>query len=193
MNLILPTGRPGRALAAGLLGGLVLAGWFGVVAPFRVWHASRTEALAQRRLLSERMAAFAAALPALQRAVTTPLPGTTAPTLLQGGTDAIAGAALQDLVQGMAGRVGAALLSVETLPAVPGGSYRRIGLRLTLSAAWPVLAELLHAVEQARPRMVVDDLELHQTQLRVGEEDVLLNAAFTLYAFRGDAELRSPP
>jgi hypothetical protein len=183
MTATLPTGRAGRMLAA----------WIGGVAPLLHWHAGLVAALGQRRLLAERMAAYADALPALRQAAAVPVAGDVAPALLEGATDAIAGAALQGLVREMTGRVGATLLSVETLPATVGGTHRRIGLRLSLAAPWPVLAHLLDAVDQARPSMLVDDLELHQTQLRVGEAEALLNAAFTVYAFRRDADARGAP
>ena len=193
MNATLPTGRAGTALAVGLLGSVLLAGWFGGAAPLLAWRAGQAEALAQRQLLAEGMASFAATLPALQRAVAERSSGTAASVMLKEGTDAIAAAALQGMVRDMAGQAGATLFSVETLPVAAEGSYRRIGLRLSLSASWPVLANLLAAIEQARPRMVVDDLELHQSQLRLGEAEMLLNAAFTLYGFRSDGSPREAP
>jgi hypothetical protein len=193
MSPTLPTGRTGSALALGLLGGVLALGWFAGAAPLLDLHAEQAAALTQRRLLSQRLEGLTATLPALQRAAAAPVLDGAAGTLLEGGTDAIAGAALQALVRDMAGRVGATLFSVETLPAAPDGSYRRIGLRLALNAPWPVLVQLLHAIRQARPRMVVDDLELHQTQVQLGEQEALLNAAFTVHAFRGDAELRGAP
>src|SRR4051812_27657448 len=154
MSPTLPTGRAGSALALGLLGGALALGWFAGMAPLLGLHAEQAASLAQRRLLSQRMEGFTATLPALQRAAAAPALDGAAGTLLEGGTDAIAGAALQALVRDMAGRIGATLFSVETLPAVPDGPYRRIGLRLALNAPWPVLVQLLHAIRQARPRMV---------------------------------------
>jgi general secretion pathway protein M len=193
MIATLPTGRAGSVLALGLLGSALLISWFAGAAPLLRWHEEQATALAQRRLLSQRMEAFVTVLPALQRAASAPVLEGVDATLLQGGTDAIAGAALQALVRDMAGRIGATLVSVETLPTVANGPYRRIGLRLTLNAQWPMVVQLLQVIDKARPRLVIDDLELHQTHLQLSEQEVLLSAAFTLYGFRGDAELRRAP
>jgi general secretion pathway protein M len=188
MNATLPTGPSGRLLALGLLGAVLLAGWVGIAAPLAAWHAERAEAIDGRRMIAQRMEALAAVLPALQEAAAARSADSgAASSLLEGGTDAVAGAALQGLLRDMATRVGASLNSIETLAAAPAGAYRRIGLRLSLSAPWPVLVQLLQAVEQARPRMVVDELELHNSQMQADTGEVMLNAAFTAYAFRGDA------
>ena len=197
MTPTLPTGGAGRALALGLLGATMLAAWGAGVAPLLAWHADRAEALAGRRDQARQMAALTEALPELRQAAAARVADSAAPSLLDGGTDAIAGAALQGLVQDMAGRVGATLFSVETLPGATTGNARRIGLRLSFAAPWPVLVRLLQAVEQARPRMVIDDLELHATPMRQGMgqggEEMLLNAAFTVHAFRGDSGPRPAP
>jgi general secretion pathway protein M len=188
MTAGLPTGRPGTALALGLLGGVLLTAWFGIGAPLLVWHADRAAELTERRALARRLEALAEAAPAPPRA-----PGldTAAALLLEGGTDAVAGAALQGLVRDMATRAGATLSSVETLPAATVGGYHRIGLRLSLSASWPVLVRLLEAVEQARPRAVVDDLEVQAAQMLTGAEEALLTAGFTVHAFRAGSDLRA--
>jgi general secretion pathway protein M len=188
MIAALPTGRPGTALALGLLGGVVLAAWFGIGAPLLAWHGDRAAEIAERQSLARRLEALAEAAPALPRA---PGPDSAATLLLEGGTDALAGAALQGLVRDMATRAGATLSSVETLPATTVGGYRRITLRLSLSASWPVLARLLEAVEQARPRVVVDELEVQASQMLTGAEERLLTAGFILHAFRAGGELRA--
>ncbi|WP_171616309.1 type II secretion system protein GspM [Roseicella sp. DB1501] len=189
MTLALPEGRAGSALAVLLLGGALLMLWLVGAAPLLARHAAAEDALRQRRALQHRLEAVAASLPLLQeRAALVPDSGEAAPALLEGGTDAVAGASLQQAVRRMAGEAGATLFSVETLPAQPSGAYRRIGLRLSLAAPWPVLMQLLQAIGQARPRMAVDDLDLRQTQLRTGTEEALLNASLTLYAFRGGDE-----
>ena len=81
-------------------------------------------------------------------------------------------------------------MSSNPLPAVPTGAYRRIGLRLSLTVPWPVLVRLLQVMKEERPRMVIDDLELHNAQLPTETGELLLNAVFTVYAFRGGTEAR---
>src|SRR5690349_24944927 len=105
MNAALPTGSAGRALALGLLGVVLRLGWLLIAAPLITLYSDRAEELADRQLQARRMESLAASLPALQRAAETQSLDTAAPSLLEGATDAIAGAAMQGLVRDMASRV----------------------------------------------------------------------------------------
>ena len=104
--------------------------------------------------------------------------------VLAGSTDAIAGATLQEQVQGMAAGVNAQLTSIETLPGQQNGAYRRIGVRVELSAQLPVVVELLKAVEEAQPGMLVDDVRLTATPVGPMNAQLPMDCAFTVYAFR---------
>ncbi len=181
----LPTGRAGRMLALGITLIVALAAWFAVASPLLDWHAERADRLYQRRALERRMAVVAATLPQLRASETARTAKGPAPTtLLEGATDAVAAASLQERVQEMAAQVGAALASTETLPATQAGAYRRIGLHISLSAPWTVLVRLLELVEQASPRMLVDDLQLHGARMVAAPPDPPLEAGFTVFAFR---------
>jgi general secretion pathway protein M len=180
----LPTGRRGQALAWALLLVVLAAIWVAAAAPLLDWHAEREETLQQRATLARRMAQVAAGLPELQRQAAAAAAGPVAATLLDGSTDAVAGARLQQLIQDMAGRAGATLSSTETLPAEAVASYRRIGVRVALSVSWGVLVQLLLAVEQASPQMLVDDLQIHGVR-RIGVAgEPPLEATFTVLGFR---------
>lgn len=181
----LPTGRRGQVLAWALLLLVLAAAWVAVASPLLEWHADRGEALQQRATLARRMAQVAAGLPELQRqAAAAAAAGPVAATLLDGSTDAVAGATLQQLIQDMAGRAGATLSSTETLPAETVAAYRRIGVRVALSAPWGVLVQLLRAVEEASPQMLVDDLQIHGVRRIGGTGDLPLEASFTVLGFR---------
>jgi len=181
----LPTGRRGQLLAWGLLLVLLATAWVAVAAPLLDWHGGREEALQQRAILARRMAQAASRLPDLQRqAAAAATAGPVAATLLDGSTDAVAGATLQQLIQDMAARAGATLSSTETLPAEAVASYRRIGVRVALSAPWGVLVQLLRAVEQASPQMLVDDLQIHGARRFGVAGEPPLEASFTVLGFR---------
>jgi len=181
----LPTGRRGKALAVALLLLVLAAAWMAVAAPLLNWHADRAEALQQRSVLARRMAQVAAGLPELQRqAAAAAAVGPVAATLLDGSTDAVAGATLQQLVQDMAARAGATLSSTETLPAEAVAAYRRIGVRVALSAPWGVLVQLLRAVQQASPQMLVDDLQIRGGRQFGAAAEPPLEASFTVQGFR---------
>ncbi len=179
---MLPEGLRGRLLALALSLTLIGALWAGCVQPLLDWHAARAEVLEQRSALLQRMTALAATLPELQRQ----LSGERAPAaaLLEGASDAIAGAALQSTVQRMASTAGAQLSSMEMLPAEARGRYRRIGLRVTTSAPWSVLVDLLRAIEEGSPRMLVDDVQLRSPPVELRTATSPISAAFTIVAFR---------
>lgn len=184
MRTVLPEGRRGRALAVALLLGLSGLAWIGVATPLLQLHADRAEAIAQRRVLVAQMQAVVRGVSAIPEEP--PPTEAVQPLLLRDTSDAVAAAALQEMVRDMAAHAGAALLSVETLPAAPIGEDRRIGLRIALAAPWAAVVDLLQAVEQARPRVIVDELELRQTQFQSGDGEVPLGATFAVYAFRRD-------
>jgi hypothetical protein len=183
MALTLPAGRQGRFLAIGLLLAAILVLWLGVASPVFDLYAERADELDSLRARVSRGAALIEALPALTREADT---AARAPTqaVLQGNSDAIAGATLQEQVQGMAAGTNAQLTSIETLPGEQVGAYRRIGVRVELSAQLAVLTHLLAAVEQAQPSMLVDDIRLTATPVGPQNVQLPLDVAFTVYAFR---------
>jgi len=157
----LPAGRAGQVLAAALLLLVCAAVWQAVAAPLMNLYAERAEAVTQRGALARRMTQVAAGLPGLKSAASQAAPAGAAGTTLMGGTSgAAAGAALQQMVQDMAARAGATLGSIEALPAEPTGRYRRIAVRASVSVPWPALVQLLQALEDAQPAMLVDDLQV---------------------------------
>ena len=184
-NLPLPTGRAGQAIAVALLLLVAALAWSSVAAPLFDLYASGADSLAQRATLARRMAQAAADLPALQQASSQSVAAGPPPAALVGGaSDAVAGATLQQLVQDMAARAGATLSSSETLPAEPAGTYRRIAVRVALSAPWPVLVGLLRSIAEASPGMLVDDLQLHGTRQIEGTGELPMDASLTVLGFR---------
>jgi hypothetical protein len=203
LSVALPTGRRGQLLAAGLTLICLAALWLGVAAPLVAWYGERQDRLRERAVLAEHMANLAAMLPALRQALhadTARLPARD--LLLQGTGDSVAGAALQGLVQELVDRAGATLSSAELLPGQAVGGFRRIGLRGSINAVqWPVLVRLLQSIAEARPRMLVDDLQLRAAPAMPQRQDPgeqrsgppPLDASFTVFAFRaGVSEVPAP-
>ncbi len=185
MTLALPTGPRGRLLAVGLALVLAASAWAGVVEPMLGWYAERAQALESRRVLARHMADLAAQLPELMAAAKSrQAAGPPVNTLLDGASDALAGAALQGLVETMAANARARLASAETLPAEQVGQHRRIGLRVSVDASWPVLVRLFQSLAQASPRMFIDDLQLHAPPLAARSRALTLDATFTILALR---------
>ncbi len=189
MTLALPTGPRGRVLALGLLVIAAMAIWLAVAAPLLDWYAVRADRLVQRQTLAARMDAITAALPRLRREAESAAAGPALNTVLEGSSDAVAGAALQGKLEALAAEAGTALSSAELLPVEPAGAYRRVRLRLVVNSPWPAFIQLLQAIDQASPRMLVDDLQLQPAPSVLAGAAQPLAATLSVIAFRpGDAK-----
>ncbi len=157
--------------------------WLGVIGPASDFYAAQSEDIAALQTRVAREAALIETLPLIRREADA---SATAPAraVLAGSSDAIAGATLQEQVQAMAGSASAQLTSIETLPAEQVGSYRRIGVRVELSAQLSVVVALLRAIEQATPSMLVDDIRLTATPVGPQNAQLPMDCTFTVYAFR---------
>ena len=187
MSAALPTGPRGRVLALGLLAILLAALWLAVAAPLLAWHAERAETLDRRATLADRMESVAATLPRL-RPEAAGAPAAAAPrALLDGASDPVAGAALQGQLDTLAAAAGIALSSAELLPVEAAGAYRRVSLRLTGIGPWAALIRLLQTIDQASPRMIVDDLQILPAPSLAAGAAQPVAATLTVIAFRAGA------
>jgi general secretion pathway protein M len=188
MKLTWPTGRAGQLLALGLTLALPATVWVGVVDPFLEWHRDRAERLEQREAIAQRMLSLQAALPMLrERATSIANNGSTEPALLEGDSDSVASASLQERLQAMFIQAGAQLNSVETLQGEDVGAYRRIRLQVSFNATWPVLMDLLKDIRATAPVLLVDELHvqpaLHRMSIAPGTFDISCN----VFSFRAGA------
>jgi general secretion pathway protein M len=180
------TGRRGQGLAVGVTLLVLAVVWLGMLAPLQGWYADRADTLLQRQALLQRMQALAASVPALRAATSKATDGAASESvLLEGNSDALAAAELQEMVQRMAGAAGASLAAVETLPAERSGSWHKVALRINLNAPWPVLMDVVRSVAQSPTRIFVDDLHFHgPSTAGATPADVPIQASFVLYGFR---------
>jgi hypothetical protein len=131
------------------------------------------------------MEALAAALPSLQeQAKAVAEGGAGEAALLEGDNDSMASASLQERLQAMFIQAGVQLNSVETLPGDDAGAYRRIGLRLSFNASWPVLMTLLKDMHLASPSLLVDELQLTPALHRISTAPGSFDVACAIFAFR---------
>lgn len=195
MLLDLPTGPRGRILAVGLTIVVLLVLWFGFASPILNWYADRADTLARQDMLAHRMADLVASLPSLERAAANLRAGMTdSDALLPGDSDAVAAASLQERVQALARNAGAVLTSVEILPVVQIGQFRRIGLRLAMQGDMSRVIRLLQLLAQSQPRVLVDELEMQRRLLLIQPKAPDVDAKFVAYAFRsGTAAERGTP
>jgi general secretion pathway protein M len=137
-------------------------------------------------MLGPRLRAVAAELPQL-RAQLAELRRTanTRDVTLDGASDALASAGLQSRIERLAAASGVAIGSVEGAPPEARGSYRRIGLRISVSGIYEGIIKLLAAIETASPPLVLDDLQIHgRPMFAASLAPAQLDAVFAVYGLR---------
>jgi hypothetical protein len=182
------TGRFGQMLAVALTLALPAALWIGVVAPLMEWHHDRGEALQQREGIAQRMLSLQASLPTLRQraaAVATGVAG--GPVLLEGDSDSVASAFLQERLQAIAMQAGVRFDSVETLQGEDVGGYRRIHLQVAFNATWPVLMALLKDIQFTAPVLLVDELHVQPARHRMSTVPGTFDITCNIFSFRAIA------
>ena len=104
--------------------------------------------------------------------------------LLDGATDAVAAATLQQLLDGMASRAGLRIVSAEVMPPEPAGLYRAIAVRLSVTAPWPALVALLQAIATADVPMLVDNLQLRGLVHNTTDSEWPIDVTFSVIGYR---------
>ncbi len=182
----LSAGVRGRVLALALALLVALLLWVGMVAPLLDWFADRQETLRRQQAIGRRMAALVQTLPALQAAADAAgaRGAGRREALLDGTSDAVAAATLQQLLDEMASRAGLRIGSVEVMPPEAAGLYRAIAVRLSVNAAWPALATLLQAIADADVPLLVDNLQMRALVRSGPDSDWPIDATLSVTGYR---------
>lgn len=183
--MTLPEGRRGQIAAAGLLLAAMVVLWIAIVAPLADLYRERSAALQQRRDLAAQMGVLVASLPGLRAAaVAEPDRPRHIASGLSGSTDALAAANLQTLVGQIATGTGVTISSIDTITPQNSLWGRRIGVSLRLSGNYRALVTFISRVLLAQPKMVVDDLELHNAGAGGAAPDAPLDGSLSVFGFR---------
>lgn len=83
-----------------------------------------------------------------------------------GDTDALAAARLQEIVNSRVESNGAQVRSVQILPAREDGEFRRVGVRIQMTASIGAIARILYAFEAGDTYLFVDNLEISNRRSR---------------------------
>ena len=182
----LPTGLRGRVIALSLLGVLIGLAYITIVAPLIDVYRSGEETLADRQLLAPKLDHLVAELPSLRaRLASLQSAGATREMTLEGASDALASANLQSRLEQSATESGVTITSTEATGAEDRGPYRKIGLRLAVSGKYEAIVKLIAAIEETKPPLILDGLQLHgllrAVQIRT---DQPLEARFEVYGLR---------
>ncbi|HEX4506733.1 MAG TPA: type II secretion system protein GspM [Alphaproteobacteria bacterium] len=180
----LPTGRRGQITALGAALVAVMAVWLIIVSPLIDFYSDRADRLEKQQAVVTRMERLVSQRSELREEAAglgdeSPAKG----NLLDGSSIPVATAALQGMVQDIAGTSGATLASVESLPGETGNGYRRVGVKLSLSASWPVLIHFLQALQESDTPMAIDDLQIHSgSETPKSPDQQVFEAGFAVYA-----------
>ena len=156
-----------RVAAFALSAGLAFALYVFVVAPIVTDYAETDASVAQAAELLDRYRRVAAARPALQeRLDALKTQQSKIGTYLSGETNALAGAELQELVNATVSASGGGLRSVQILPVKTDGGFRRIGVRVQMTATMAQVLRLLHGFEAGSKLLFVDKLEVSNRRAR---------------------------
>jgi len=156
-----------RLAALALSAGVVFALYAFVVAPIVAGYAETNAAMIQAAELLDRYRRVAAARPALQeRLDVLELRQAEIGTYLGGHTDALAGAELQELVNATVAKGGGGLRSVQILPVKADSGFRRIGVRVQMTATIGQVLHVLHGLEAGSTLLFVDNLEVSNRRAR---------------------------
>ncbi len=156
-----------RLAAFALSAGVALALYLFVVAPIVAGYAETDAAVAQATELLNGYRRVAAAQPVLQeRLDALKSRQSEIGTYLSGETDALAGAELQELVNATVEKGGGGLRSVQILPVKADGGFRRIGVRVQMTATIAQVLRVLHGLEAGSTLLFVDNLEVSNRRAR---------------------------
>ena len=164
---LMAPGWVSRLAALALSAGVVLALYVFVAAPIVARYAETDAAVTQAAELLDRYRRIAAARPALQeRLDALKSRQSEIGTYLGGQTDALAGAELQELVDATVAKGGGGLRSVQILPVKADGGFRRIGVRVQMTATIAQVLRVLHGLETGSTFLFVDNLEVRNRRAR---------------------------
>lgn len=151
------------ALSAGVAFGLYIF----VAAPIVGNYAETDAAVVHAAEQLDRYRRVAAARPALQeRLDALKSRQSEIGTYLGGETDALAGAELQEMVNATVAAGGGALRSVQILPVKADGGFRRIGVRVQMTATIAQVLRVLHGLDAGSTLLFVDNLEVSNRRAR---------------------------
>ena len=106
---------------------------------------------------------------------------------LAGDTDALAAAGLQEDVSAKIKKNGGNVRSMQILPVKADGDFKRVSVRVQLTATLGSFARILYALESGKPYVFIDNLDVKNRRARKSkkgtEEDPELVIRFDLYGY----------
>lgn len=186
MNPLL-TPRLSRLLAIALLVLVIAVPYLGIVRPYVETLREGRETLAETIALRDRYVALAAAGSAVDaQAATLRDDGEGEAAYLQGASEALVSADLQNRVKTVVQANGGVLNSTQILDATSEEGFRRLAVRVRMSGGSEALYKVLYALETERPFLFVDNIDINARSLRTRDgqaESIELMVSFDLFGY----------
>lgn len=152
-----------RALALAILLALALAAHAFVVEPLIVSYGSYEDSIARSAELLERYRRIGASRRTLESRLTEARQRLSPAGLyIEAASDALVAAELQNRVKGVVEASGGKLDSTQILPARDESSFRRVGIRVQMTANVEPMQRVFHGLESATPYLFVDNLDIRR-------------------------------
>lgn len=193
MTPVFTTPWMSRLAALLLLIVAIAAAYSFILEPIIVGYSETDRRIEEVREQLSRYQRLAAARPALERQVQQVATEQTSDGYyLSGGTDALVAAGLQDRVNALVEAKGGSLRSIQPMPGIDEQGFRRITLRVQMTATIEALFETLYALEAGTPMLFVENLDIQsrlvrrrsdETGAQVAPDAPLLTVGFDLSGF----------
>jgi general secretion pathway protein M len=188
--MALPDGNAGKVLALALCGLVVMLVYAAVGVPLIRLHLAMQEEQADLNMQRTRLQRLERQVPALRTAVADMKQRTDQSSmLLPGASDTVAAAALQTQLAALAAAESAPISSVESLSPKVQDGFRRIGVRVVVTADLEQFTGILRTIASARPPLFVDNLEMRNNGIATQQNRTAgapLNVGMDVYGFRAD-------
>ena len=166
MNATLPAWIS-KLAAVALLAGLLAACYLFVVAPLNGAYQETNQAIVDGRdqilgfqKVAASRSAFQSQLEQLKKRQSS------TGYYLAGGTNALAGAALQELVSDAIEKSGGTLRSVQILPGESEGDFQKVAVRVQFITTTSVLFKILYGLESGQTYLFIDNLDVRAQRSR---------------------------
>lgn len=156
-----------RLAAVLLLIVTIAAGYLFVLEPIMIGYGETDRQIEEVREQLSHYQRLAAARPALEKQMRQATAQQTSHGYyLSGRTDALVAAGLQDRINALVQEKGGSLRSIQPMPGIDEQRFRRITLRVQMSATIEALFETLYALEAGTPILFVENLDIQSRAVR---------------------------
>lgn len=180
------TPRLSRLLAVALLVFVVVVPYLGILRPYLESLREGREEIAEIVALRDRYVALAAGVRIDGWEEGLREEGDGQPAYLQGPSEALVSADLQNRVKMVVQENGGELNSTQVLEPTSEETFRRLSVRVRMSGGSEALYKVLYALETERPFLFIDNIDINARTMRVREgqgETIELMVSFDLFGY----------